>query len=136
MCCVSFHMLFLDGVYMDDDNEKNGQQFKPVTQHQVSEIVDLAHKISVRLARYLERAGLIEGDMENQYLTNDALNSGGMSDHQGYSVNDRISVGPQKGRGVFTLQTLPVMQDDAVKLSGCECACRINGSQLDHDEIK
>jgi hypothetical protein len=34
-----------------------------------------------------------------------------MSDHQGYSINYRISVGPQKGRKVFTLQTLPALQD-------------------------
>jgi Putative transposase len=35
-----------------------------------------------------------------------------MNDHQGYSVHYRISVGSQKGRKVFTLQTLPAMQDD------------------------
>ena len=107
---VHFHVLFLDGVFIDDEN--NGQQFKAVTLHQTSEIVELAHKISVRLAGYLERAGLIEGDVESQYLAEDALNAGEMSDHQGYSVNDRICVGPQKGRKVFTLQTLPAMQDD------------------------
>ena len=107
---VHFHVLFLDGVFIDDEN--NGQRFKPVTLHQTSEIVELAHKISVRLAGYLERAGLIEGDVESQNLAEDALNAGEMSDHQGHSVKYRICVGPQKGRKVFTLQTLPAMQDD------------------------
>ena len=67
---VHFHMLFLDGVFIDD--EKIGQRFQAVTQHQTSEIVGLAHKISVRLARYLERSGLIEGDAESQYLAENA----------------------------------------------------------------
>ena len=98
-------MIFLDGVFVDDEGDKNGQRFKRVTQHQASEIVELAHKISVRLAAYLDRAGLIEGDAESQYLAEDALNAGEMSDHQGYSVNDRICVGPQKGRKVFTVET-------------------------------
>ena len=108
---VHFHMIFLDGFFVDDEGDKNGQSFKPVTPHQVSEIVELAHKISVRLARYLERSGLIEGDAESQYLADDALNAGEMNDYQGYSVNYRISVGPQKGKKVFSLQTLPAMQE-------------------------
>jgi len=87
-------MIFLDGVFVDDDGDKNGQRFKPVTQHQASEIVELAHEISVRLAGYLQRAGLIEGDAEIQYLAEDALNVNEMCGHQGYSVNYRISVGP------------------------------------------
>ena len=91
-------------------NEKNGQRFQAITQHHTSEIVELSHRISVRLARYLERAGLIEGDAENQYLCEHALSDGEMRDHQGYSVQYRISVGPQKGRKVFTLQTLPAVE--------------------------
>ena len=51
--------------------------------------------------------------MESQYLADDALNAGEMNGHQGYSVNSRISVGPQKGKKVFTLQTLPAMQEGA-----------------------
>jgi hypothetical protein len=35
-----------------------------------------------------------------------------MSEHQGYSINYRISAGPQKGRKVFALQTLPAIQGD------------------------
>ena len=97
---------------MHSTDDKSGQRFKPVTQHQASEIVELAHKISVRLASYLERAGLIEGDVESQYLADAALSAGEMSGHQGYSVNYRISMGPQKGKKVFTLQTLPAMQKD------------------------
>jgi hypothetical protein len=109
---IHFHMLFLDGVYIDDEAKENGQRFKPVTQHQRAEIAALAHKISIRLAGYLARAGLIEGDAESQYLAGDEMELGEMSEHRGYSIHYRISVGPQKGRKVFTLQTLAANQDD------------------------
>jgi Putative transposase/Transposase zinc-binding domain len=107
---IHFHMLFLDGVFIDD--EKSGQRFQAVTQHHTAEIIALTHKISVRLATYLERAGLIEGDTENQYLAEDVLRDNEMSEYQGFSVHYRISVGPQKGRKVFTLQTLQALQGD------------------------
>lgn len=110
---VHFHMLFLDGVFIDD--EKSGRCFLAIKQHHTSEIVELTHKISVRLARYLERAGHIEGDAENQYLAEYALSDGDMRDHQGFSVHYRISVGPQKGRKVFTLQTLAAVPDGMTK---------------------
>jgi hypothetical protein len=109
---IHFHMLFLDGVYIDDEIKEDGQRFKPVTQHQGAEIVALAHKISIRLAGYLARAGLIEGDAESQYLAEEALEPGEMREHQGYAIHYRISLGPQKGRKVFTLQTLAVNQED------------------------
>jgi hypothetical protein len=35
-----------------------------------------------------------------------------MSEHQGFSVHYRISVGPQKGRKVFTLQMLQALHGD------------------------
>jgi len=108
---IHFHMLFLDGVYIDSKPGQGQQIFKPSAPHQASEIVELAHKISVRLARYLERAGLIEGDAEGHYLSDEALGDE-MSEHQGYSINYRISAGPQKGRKVFALQTLPAIQGD------------------------
>ena len=107
---VHFHMLFLDGVFIAD--EKQDHRFVPVTQHQRSEIVALAQKISARLANYLERSGMIEGDVEGQYLSDEALSAGEMQDHQGYSIQYRISVGPQKGRKVFRLQTLPAMENE------------------------
>jgi len=35
-------MIFLD-FFVDDEGDKSGQRFKPVTQHQASEIVELAN---------------------------------------------------------------------------------------------
>jgi hypothetical protein len=88
------------------------QRFIPVTHHQTKDIVNLTHKISLRIARYLERSGFIKSDTENSYLAADALNDDNMNEHQSYSISYRISIGPQKGRKVFSLQTLPPLVDD------------------------
>ena len=44
----------------------------------------LTTKISLRIARYLERAKLIERDAENCYLADDALGDNEMTKHQGH----------------------------------------------------
>ena len=44
---------------------------------------------------------------ENSYLSGDAVDDGPMSQLRGHSITYRIAVGPQQGRKVFTLQTLP-----------------------------
>lgn len=105
---VHFHMLFLDGVYVDDASEKNGQRFVSITNHFVADIVELTHKISLRVARLLERSGLIESDGENTYLAAEGLpDNNEMIEHQSHSITYRIAVGPQKGKKIFSLQTLP-----------------------------
>ena len=45
---IHFHMLFLDGVYVDDVNSECGQRFEPVQNHNVADITRLAHNMSVR----------------------------------------------------------------------------------------
>ncbi len=60
---------------------------------------------------YLERHGLIEGDIESRYLSGDLLSEADcLLDFQGSSVTYRIAVGPQKGQKVLTLQLLPATQ--------------------------
>jgi len=111
---VHFHMIFLDGVYIDDA-EKKGQQFVSVTNHAVADILELAHKISIRAARYLERAGLIESDAENTYLAAEGSpDNNEMIEHQSHSITYRIAVGPQKGKKIFSLQTLPPIFEETV----------------------
>ncbi len=101
-------LLFLDGVYIDDAN-KEKQSFHPVVRHKTKDLVSLTHKISLRIARYLERSGLIERDAENSYLSADATDE--VNDHQLYSISYRISIGPHKGRKVFSLQTVPPIDE-------------------------
>jgi hypothetical protein len=60
-----------------------------------------------RVGRYLQRQGLLERDAETSDLTGDGLEAGLMGQLISHSITYRIAVGPQAGRRVFTLQTLP-----------------------------
>ena len=63
------------------------------------------HTISHRIARLLERQGLLERDMEQSYLTLEE-DDDPMGQIHGHSITYRIAVGAQQGQKVFTLQTL------------------------------
>ena len=104
-------MLFLDGVYVDDANSDSGQRFVPVVNHSKEDITRLAHLMSVRIARYLSRTGLIEADAENSYLS-DSSADGEMTGHQTFSIMYRISTGFQKGKKIFSVQTRPPIVDE------------------------
>ena len=67
------------------------------------------------MARYLERQGLLVRDGENTYLNAvgvDADSETPMNHLLGDSITYRIAMGPQQGRIVFTLQTLPDCGDE------------------------
>ena len=77
--------------------------------------MQLTHTIAHRVARYLERQGLLERDTGNIYLTPDAVDASDEDPSNqlfGSSITYRIAVGPQQGRKVFTLQTLPDCESD------------------------
>jgi hypothetical protein len=57
---IHFHMLFLDGVYRDEGDDTKEQRFQPVRTPTQMEMNILTEKLSFRVARYLERAKLIE----------------------------------------------------------------------------
>jgi len=101
---VHFHMLFLDGVYITSGSQPVFIRTKAPT---VQECAKLVHKISVRVARMLERCGLIKADQDNTYLNFDGIEQDGLSDLQDCSISYRIAMGPQAGQKVLTLQTLP-----------------------------
>jgi len=107
-------MLFLEGVYVDADAEddKCGQRFQTVKRPSAIEMSELTNKISFRIARYLERAKLIERDAENCYLTDDALGDNEITKHQGNSIQYRIAVGPHAGEKVFSIKTLSAVPDE------------------------
>ena len=111
---IHFHMLFLDGVYIDSRHGTN-PCFRWVKAPSPVEITQLTHTIARRVGRYLERQGLLERDTGNIFLTQEAVDA---SDEDptnqllGSSVTYRIAVGPQQGRKVFTLQTLPDVGSD------------------------
>lgn len=117
---IHFHMLLLDGVYVDHLN--GTARFHWVKAPTSQELTQLAHTIAHRVGRFLERQGLLQRDMVSSYLALDPVNDEAMSSLLGHSITYRIAVGPQAGRKVFTLQTLPAcdetFDDGAGKVAG------------------
>jgi len=111
---IHFHMLFLDGVYTGGIDELP-MRFQQVKAPNREELTRLTHTIARRVGRYLERQGLVERDTGNIFLTQEAVDvsDGDLSNQLlGSSITYRIAVGPQQGRKVFTLQTLPNLESD------------------------
>jgi hypothetical protein len=106
---IHSHMLFLDGVYID--NPQGTVRFRWVKASTSQELTQLAHTIAHRVGRFLERQGLLERDAENSYLASDAVDDDPMNQLLGHSITYRIAVGSQAGRKVFALQTLPACDD-------------------------
>jgi len=108
---IHFHMLFLDGVYIDSET-RAPPQFHWVKAPTSDELTQLVHTIARRVGRYLERRGLLERDIDNSYLTSEAVDDDPLHQLLGHSITYRISVGPNQGRKVFTLQSLPARDPD------------------------
>jgi len=110
---IHFHMLFLDGVYIED---KYGiTRFRRVKAPTSDELSRLTHTIAHRIGRYLESRGLLECDADNTYLTQSSMSAWeeDPSNHLfGSSITYRIAAGPQQGRKVMTLKTLADCGDD------------------------
>ncbi len=101
---IHFHMLFLDGVYVEPpDGAVRFRWVKAPISQELTQLYTIAHRVS----RFLERQGLLERDAENSYLASDAVDEDSMTPLLGHSITYRIAVGPQAGRKVYTLQTLP-----------------------------
>jgi hypothetical protein len=112
---VHFHMLFLDGIYTEDEQGK--QRFHRVKAPTHDELNTLVHTLSRRIARCLEKRGLLERDTENTWLTLEEGDDDVLTQLHGHSVTYRIATGPQQGCKVFTLQTLPEREDQSTTSS-------------------
>lgn len=108
---IHFHMLFLDGVYCQDTS--GDFCFRRTLPPTVQQLQCLLHQISERVAGFLERRGVLERDEDNSYLTLDGLEEDPLKDIHSHSVTYRVAIGPQKGRKVFTLQTIPPQAEPA-----------------------
>ena len=102
-------MLYLDGVYVEDNKYGSAMRFQWIKAPTNEELSRLTHTIAKRIGRYLERQGLLERDAEHSYLNANAIEDEQDPMHQlhGASVTHRIAVGPRQGSKVFTLQTMP-----------------------------
>jgi hypothetical protein len=93
-------------------------RFHPTKAPTAAELSELARTLALRIGRCLERQGLLERDAENSYLVGDEIDAGPLAQLQGASITYRVAIGPQQGRKVFTLQTLPANEG----LTGIEAA--------------
>ena len=127
-------MLFLDGVYVGEAG--SSARFRWVIAPTTAELTQPTHTIAHRLARYLDRQGLLERDAEHSLLALECSDEDSMDQLRGHSMmcmdarmprahgcagaaTYRIAVGRQQGRKVFTLQTLPDELDaDGVPTAG------------------
>jgi hypothetical protein len=72
---LHFHMLFLDGVYVGGVNG-SAARFRWVEAPTSDELTQLVHTIAQRVARFLERQGLLERDGEHSYLASEPAQAG------------------------------------------------------------
>lgn len=106
---IHFHMLFLDGVYFEPRHGDH-PSFRRAKAPTSNELTKLTHTIAHHVGRYLEHRGLLERDTGNIYLTPEAVDTSDEDPSNqllGSSITYRIALGPQQGRKVLTLQTLP-----------------------------
>jgi hypothetical protein len=103
-------MLFLDGVYTETKHGRT--RFQRTNGPEQQELIELVHTISHGVAGYLEREGILERDAENSYLNLEEGEEEPMQEVLGCSVSYRVAIGPQQGRKVFTLQTIPAWEED------------------------
>jgi len=102
---IHFHILLLDGVYVYRDNRP--PRFQRVKAPDKAKLEELVRLISKRLARCLERQGLLEQDTESTWLDLDsAEDTDAMPQILGSSVSCHIAVGPQQGRKAFMIRTI------------------------------
>lgn len=86
----------------EDDYGK--QCFHRVKAPTHDELNTLVHTLSHRIARCLEKRGVLEHDAENNsWLMLEEEEGDVLTQLQGASVTYRIATGPQQGRKVFTL---------------------------------
>ena len=97
-------MLFLHGVYLDTNA---GRCLRRAKAREPAALDGLVHTRSERIARPLERRGLLVRDIENGYLTLDPGDPETLDELRGHSTPYRIALGPHAGRKALTLQILP-----------------------------
>ena len=102
---IHFPMLFLDGVYTE--RADGSLRFHRVAAPTGEELSQLVHRLAQRIGRHRSRQGLLQRDVANDYLTENAFEPAALTPLASASITYRIALGPQQGRKVFTLQTLP-----------------------------
>ena len=108
---VHFHMLFLDGVYVERPD--GTLRFRRIGAPTSTELDELTRTIAHRAGRLLERRGLLERDAEGAWLVgDDGAEPTPIDELRAASVTYRVAIGPRRGSKAFTLRTLPPAPDE------------------------
>ena len=103
---IHFHMLFLDGVC---DFKGRRPTFHRVPRPTRAELAKLLHTIGQRVARLLERLGLLVRDADSDHLD---FEPGEAFDRLvGAAIHYRIAIGPNADGKALTLRTVPVQPE-------------------------
>lgn len=106
---VHFHMLFPDGVYSTHGAEAPRLRLSHAPTP--TEVTRLSATIARRVGRHLERKGFLRCDPDQAWLTGAAGSDDPLNGVRSGSITYRIAMGPQAGRKVMTLQTVPADED-------------------------
>jgi hypothetical protein len=87
---IHFHMLFIEGAI--SENTWGETTLTRINAPTHNDMVELVHTISHRIARYLEKVGLVQRDMENSYLNLPIDDEDSLLHLQGASVSYRIAM--------------------------------------------
>lgn len=99
--------LFLDGAYTFGGGKAD---FHRARRPQRDDLVKLLHSLSGRIARLLERRGLLIADEPHPALEIEMGSS--LDQLQAASINYCIAIGPQAGRKALTLYSVPPLEDE------------------------
>jgi len=106
---VHLHMLFLDGVYVEEQGTLTFRRVAPPTTMQLQALLE---RLAQRIGRHLQRSGWLRRDAESSDLQLDGLDDETtcMDSLRGHSITNHIAIGKHQGRKAFTLQTQPASE--------------------------
>jgi hypothetical protein len=136
---IHFHLLVLDGAY---ELTPERPRFRTVPAPTAAELEALLGRIVGRIARHLERRGLVVRDAENTYLSSGPDEDTALEGLLGHSITYRIAVGPNEGRKAFTLQTLapaleaPAADQPVAKSSGFSLHAGVAAAPHQRDKVE
>jgi len=122
---IHFHMMYLDGVFAEDAYGKI--RFHRIKAPTGNELAVLVHRISQRVAKFLQRRGFLEADEQGSYLSLETSEDEAMQQLYGHSITYRIAIGPNQGKKVFTLQSLPPAKESK---AGSSRVAKVTGFSL------
>ena len=100
-------MLFLDGAYRFGGHKTHFHRARRATNDDLARLLDA---LARRIARLLERRGLLIADPVDPYLEFEVGSS--LNQLQAASINYRIAIGPHAGRKALTLCSVPPLEQE------------------------